>query len=145
MRLIQLKNIHAWVRSTSISEVLFVSTLILPIYLLLYDYMLQEINASWKNIGIPLALLLYIIGIVWMKKSQSSDEKNMRDLLIIRNYILDKGFSFMSFEKLLELDKDFHQDRIKELIFAFPNELRLAKLKDKKTGIKLLNIEIEAD
>ncbi len=49
----------------------------------------------------------------------------------------------MSFEKILEIDNKFPEDRIRELIFLYPNELRLAKLKDNKMGIKILNIEEE--
>ena len=49
----------------------------------------------------------------------------------------------MSYEKLQEIDKSFTQNRIKELIFAFPNDVRLAKLKDNKKGIKVLSIEVE--
>ena len=143
MRLNQLKNIHSWVRGTSVSEILFVSALILPAYLLMYNYAIEQINEEWKTFVLLIALLIYVAGIVWMKLSQSSNEKDAKDLLVIKNYILDKGFSFMSFEKLAEIDKSFTAERVKELIFVFPNEIRLAKLKDNKKGIKVLNVEDE--
>jgi hypothetical protein len=76
-----------------------------------------------------------------MKLSQSSDEKDIRDISIIKNHIIDKGFEFMSFTKLKEIDKSFTQERIKELLFVFPNDIRLAKLEGDKKGIKVLNIE----
>jgi len=143
MRLNQLKNIHSWVRGTSVSEILFVSALILPAYLLMYNYAIEQINEEWKTFVLLIALLIYVAGIAWMKLSQSSNEKDAKDLLVIKNYILDKGFSFMSFEKLAEIDKSFTAERVKELIFVFPNEIRLAKLKDNKKGIKVLNVEDE--
>ncbi len=143
MKLNQLKTIHAWIRTTQTSEILFVSSLILPFYLLLYNYAIIQINNNWRDGGLILAFLLYVVGIVWMKRSQSQDEKKQKDLLVLKNYILDKGFKFMSFEKILEIDNKFTDDRIRELIFLYPNELRLAKLKDNKRGIKILNIEEE--
>jgi len=143
MRLNQLKNIHSWIRGTNVSEVLFVSALILPAYLIMCNYTIEQINIEWKPFILPIAFLVYVAGIIWMKLSQSSSEKDARDLLVIKNYILDKGFSFMSFEKLLEIDKSFTVERIKELIFVFPNEIRLAKLKENKKGIKVLNVEDE--
>jgi len=143
MKLNQLKTIHAWIRTTQTSEILFVSSLILPFYLLLYNYAIIQINNNWRDGGLILAFLLYVVGIVWMKRSQSQDEKKQKDLLVLKNYILDKGFKFMSFEKILEIDNKFTEDKIRELIFLYPYELRLAKLKDNKRGIKILNIEEE--
>jgi hypothetical protein len=137
----QLRNIHSWIRSTEISEILFVSALVFPAYILLYNFAVNEINPSWKLCTLIIATLAYISGIIWMKVSQSSDEKDIRDISIIKNYIIDKGFEFMSFEKLKEIDKSFTQERIKELLFVFPNDIRLAKLKGDKKGIKVLNIE----
>ena len=49
----------------------------------------------------------------------------------------------LSYEKLLEIDEKLTQERIKKLIFSFPNEIRLAKLKENKKGIKVLNLEDE--
>lgn len=143
MKINQLRTIHAWIRGTNTSEILFVSALILPVYLLLYDYAINQINMEWKTWGMIIAIVLYVGGIIWMKNSQSRNEKNYKDLLVIKNYILDKGFRFMSFGKLLELDKKFTEKRIKDLIYLYPDELRLAKLKDNKMGIKILNFEEE--
>ncbi len=143
MKINQLKSIHSWIRETNTSEIVFVSSLILPIYLLLYNYAINQINEDWKTYGIIFGLILYLIGILWMKKSQSKNEKNQNDLAILKNYILDKNFMFMSFEKIMEIDKRFTENRIKALIFLFPNDIRLAKLKDNKKGIKILNIEEE--
>ncbi|RME08040.1 MAG: hypothetical protein D6816_05975 [Bacteroidetes bacterium] len=111
--------------------------------MLLYNYAVEQIKEEWKIPVLAFALLAYVAGIIWMKLSQTSDEKDARDLLVIKNYILDKGFSFMSFGKLLEIDGSFTENRIKELIFAFPNDIRLAKLKGNKKGIKILTIEDE--
>ncbi len=143
MRFNQLRNIHSWIRGTSVSEIVFVSALILPAYFLMYNYTIEQINEEWKPFVLPIALLIYIVGVARMKQSQSFDEKNAKDLLVIKNYILDIGFSFMSFEKLAEIDKSFTPERVKELIFVFPNEIRLAKLKGNKKGIKVLNVENE--
>lgn len=145
MKINQLKSIHSWIRETNTSEIVFVSSLILPIYLQLYNYAITQINKDWNTYGIIFGLILYIIGIFWMKKSQSKNEKNQIDLAVLKNYILDKNFKFMSYAKLLEIDKRFTENRIKELIFIFPNDIRLAKLKNNVKGIKLLNIEEEKE
>lgn len=78
-----------------------------------------------------------------MKFSQSKVERDLNDLALIRNYIIDKEFKFMSFEKISEIDKKFTEDKVRNLIVKFPNDIRLAKLKDKKRGIKVLNFEEE--
>ena len=145
MKINQLKSIHHWIRSTETSEIVFVTALILPLYLLLYNTMLNQINPDWKIPGLSIAISLYVIGIIWMKNSQSNEEKKSRDLLIIKNYIIDKGFLFMSFERIQEIDKNLNETRVKELLFSYPSEIRLAKLKGDKKGIKILNIESEDD
>ncbi|WP_421750668.1 hypothetical protein [Croceimicrobium sp.] len=145
MKINQLKSIHSWVRSSSTSEVLFVTALVLPIYLLLYNAMINQISQDWKNWGLGLAVLLYFVGLFWMKLRQSKEEKNFTDLLIIKNHILDKGYRFMSFERIAEIDQRLDEKRVKQLVFAFPNELRFAKLKENKRGIKVLNLEVEQD
>jgi len=143
MEINQLKSIHSWIRETNTSEIVFVSSLILPIYLLLYNYAITQINENWNIYGVIFGLILYVIGIFWMKMSQSKNEKNQIDLAVLKNHILDKNFEFMSYEKLLDIDDRFTENRIKELIFIFPNDIRLAKLKNNVKGIKLLNIEEE--
>ena len=143
MKINELRNIHSWVRNTGISEILFVSSLILPAYLLLYNYALTVINESWRNAGLVIAVIIYAAGIFWMKNSQSVSERNHKDLLIIKNFILDKGYKYMTFERLLEIDKKYNEDKVKSLMFHYPNEIRLAKLKDNKRGIKILTIEEE--
>jgi hypothetical protein len=141
MRINQLQTIHTWVRNARLSEILFVSALVLPIYMLLYNYALQEIQESWRVPGLAVALFLYIPGIAWMKWSQSKDEINKRDFTIIRNHILDQGFTFMSYEGLEKIPGDYDEARVRELVFAFPEELRFAMLKDKKPGIRVLNVD----
>ena len=143
MKLNQLKSIHIWIRNTNTSEIIFVSALILPTYLLMYNYSIELINEEWKNWVMIVGFSLFIIGIFWMKVSQSNNEKNENDLIVIKNYIIDKGFKFMSFERLNELDDKFTESRIRELMFIFPNDIRLAKLKGNKKGVKILNIEEE--
>ena len=143
MKINELRNIHSWVRNTGISEILFVSSLILPVYLLLYNYALTVINEAWRDAGLVIAVIIYVAGIFWMKNSQSVSERNHRDLLIIKNFILDKGYRYMTFERLLEIDKKFNEDKVKSLMLHYPNEIRLAKLKGNKRGIKILNIEEE--
>jgi len=143
MRVNQLKSIHNWIRNTNTSEILFVSALIMPAYLSLYNYVINQIKPEWKESILGIAIIIYIIGVIWMKNSQSREEQNKKDLLVIKNNILDKGFQFMSFEKIKEIDKKYTEDKIRELIFIYPNELRLAKLKKDKKGIKILNIEEE--
>lgn len=107
--------------------------------------MIDQINPTWKVWVLAFALLIYVIGILWMKSVQSSEEKNSKDLQIIKNYILDKGFRFMSFEKIEEIDNRFDEKRIRELLFEFPSEMRLARLKGNKKGVKILNIEVEEE
>lgn len=143
MKINQLRNIHIWIRNTENSEILFISALIMPIYLMLYNYAINQINTDWKEWVLIIAIVMYVVGVIWMKNSQSREEQNRNMLLVQKNHLLDKGFSFLSFEKILEIDEKFTEEKIKELIFLYPNELRLAKLKGNKKGIKVLNIEEE--
>ena len=143
MELNQLVNIHTWIRNSQVSEILFISALVLPGYLLMYNYAIIKINESWKGWGLAFAVIIFIAGIIWMKNSQSIVEKNIQDISVIKNYILDKDYRYMSFERLEEMDDRFTEKRVKELLFIFPNEIRLAKLKNNKKGIKVINIEDE--
>ena len=144
MQLNQLKNIHNWIRTSENSEILFVSALIMPLYLLSYNYVLEQIGVGkYQMIILAIALVLYVVGIVWMKNSQSKLESAVNDLLSIKNHLLDKGYQYMSFQRLEEISERFTEDRVRELVVLFPDELRLAKLKKGRTGIKILNIENE--
>lgn len=143
MKIKELKNIHNWIRQTEVSEILFVTALIMPLYLMLYNFAIEQIKPEWKEWILGVSILIYIVGIIWMKNSQSQEEQNKKDLLVIKNYILDKGFQFMSFQKINEIDTKFTENKVKELMMNYPNELRLAKLKENKIGIKILNIDEE--
>ena len=141
MKINQMKSVHHWIRNSNPSEILFVTALFLPLYLLLYNTVIEKIYDSLMHFGLIIALLLYVVGIIWMKRSQTAEESKFRDLLIIKNYMLDKEFSFMSFDRIKGIDNRLNESRVKELLFAFPSEIRLAKLKENKRGIKILNIE----
>lgn len=143
MKINDLKSLHQWIRSASISEVVFVSALILPLYLSLYSYALENIYPQWKLAGVLFGLTLYLVGLVWMKSVQTQEEDDVHDLTRISRYITDKNFQFMSFEKIAEIDSAFTEDRVRELIAHFPEHIRLAKLKDNKKGIKVLNVASE--
>lgn len=143
MKINDLKSLHHWVRSASISEVVFVSALVLPLYLSFYSYTLENIYPQWKLAGTLVGLALYLIGLIWMKFAQTREETNLHDLTRISRYITDKNFQFMSFEKIAEIDPKFDEDRVRELIAHFPEHIRLAKLKDNKKGIKVLNVVSE--
>jgi hypothetical protein len=144
MKIDQLKSVHAWVRSADTSEILFVSALIMPFYVLLYDTAFTRMEAEWKNIGTALAVVFYVAGVIWMKVSQSANERNAKDLTTIRNHVVDKGYEFMSFERIQnDVDQKYTEERVRDLVFAFPNEIRMAKLKEGKRGIKVLNVESE--
>lgn len=110
---------------------------------MLYNFAIEQIKPEWKEWIIGVSILIYIVGLIWMKNSQSQEEQNKKDLLVIKNYILDKGFRYMSFQKINEIDKKFTENKVKELMMHYPNELRLAKLKENKIGIKILNIDEE--
>ncbi len=139
MEIGQLKTVHAWVRKAAISEVLFVSALVMPGYLLLYDFAFKQLNQEWREAGLVIAFIVYVAGVVWMKASQSKDERNFRDLQIIRNRIEDLGLQYMAFDTLQDLDKSYSENRIRELVMTFPNELRLGTLAGNRKGVKILN------
>ncbi len=45
----ELRNLHSWVRHTVLSEIVFVSAPILPIYLLIYDYSAERISPASRS------------------------------------------------------------------------------------------------
>ena len=143
MKLSELKNIHSWVRHTAVSEIVFVSALILPLYLMMYDFAAERISPGLKSWALGFALVIYVVGVVWMKMSQSRDERDQKDLALIINHIIDQNFTFMGFEQIKEIDKKYTEERVRELMFNFPNHIRLGKLSGGKRGIKILNVENE--
>lgn len=148
MKISQLKSIHHWVRSTNTSEIVFVSALILPFYLLMWNSTLNQfdnIDTAARSIFTIVALAMYAGGIIWMKVSQSKDERSLRDLMIIKNYLLDKQYDFISFERITKLNSNLTEDRARALLLAFPDEFRFAKLKGDKQGIKLLKLDVEIE
>jgi|GEM_PF-2117972 len=65
-----------------------------------------------------------------------------RDLDIIKVYLRDKGFAFMSFSKISEsINTKYTEDYLMQIIYEFPERIRRSKLKDGKYGIKLLDEE----
>ena len=143
MKINELRNIHTWVRNTEVSEIVFVSALILPVYLILYGLAFERIGLQSTSVGMTVALLIYAVGVVWMKTSQSRREKNQNDLTVITNHIVDQGFRFMSFDQISKIKSEFTEKRVRDLVFEFPNHLRLGVLRGKKPGIKVLILEEE--
>ena len=143
MQLDELKSIHAWIRQTAISEIVFVSSLILPLFVLMYDFAAERISPDHKPAFILVGVVFYIAGIVWMKLTQSRNEKNMRDLTLIINHIVDQDFTYMSFDQIQELDSAYTLDRVRELVFLFPNHIRFGTLSGGRKGIRVLNFDKE--
>ena len=143
MQITDLKNLHAWIRQTAVSEIVFVSALILPAYLLMYDFAAERILPGYEIWCVLGGLLIYIAGLIRMKLTQSSVEQDQKDLASITNFITDQDYTFMSFERLSELNERYTEERVRELIFAYPTYIRLGKLKGGKKGVRVLQIDQE--
>jgi len=147
MKYKQLKDLHTWVKIATPSEIVFISALILPLYILLYYSVfsqLQGLNFSDPGtLGVGFGVALYLIGIIWMKNSQSEETKDRKNLSKVINYLRDKGYKHVSYERIKEHDQDLTKEVVTKLVHKYPNELRFANLHDKKAnttrqGIKLL-------
>lgn len=136
-----LRNIRTCVCNNEISEIVFVTALIMPIYLMLYDFAFERMGVQATAIALVLALVLYTVGIVWTNVSASTREKNEKDLAINTNHILVQGYRFKFFEQISTIDPQYTESRVQELIFVYPNYARLGISDGGRRGNKALLLE----
>jgi len=79
------------------------------------------------------------------KISNTNNEDHEIDLHIIKRYLIDLGWEYISFSKLVEnLDPKYTEDYLMKLVKKFPDQLRRAKVEN-KSGIKILTKQLWKD
>ncbi|WP_282016498.1 hypothetical protein [Marinifilum flexuosum] len=139
-KLSDLKSIHEWVRDTSNAEIFFVSLLVYPLFAALYSWTIKTTGLdNYKVILTISTTVLYIIAIIIMKNSQTSNEKMEVDLSVIKNHSKSFKKEYIGFSKLKEKDPRFSEKYLKKLARKYPSELIIASFnKGNETGIKVL-------
>ncbi|MDB4385254.1 hypothetical protein N9Z12_04305 [Opitutaceae bacterium] len=119
-------------------EVLFLSILIVPFPLLAWTEVLSwlELNSEERRSWVAGLMFLQIFGIVLFVAGSISYRKKLSHLTLVLGYLQDKKFKMVSFQRL---QQKYPAENISEkygrvLIRTFPDQVRLAMLKDKQTG-----------
>ncbi|MFA9370992.1 MAG: hypothetical protein ACERIH_04725 [Labilibaculum antarcticum] len=142
-KLSDLKSIHEWIRDTSNAEIFFVSLLVYPLFAALYSWTIKTTGLDEYKVALTiLTTILYIVAIIIMKNSQTSDEEMEVDLLILKNHSKSFEKEYIGFPKLREKDSRYKEKYIKKLIRKYPSEIIIASFnKGKETGIKILKYQ----
>ena len=125
------------------------SVLLLPVYLAAWltvlDHLL-DINTEQRMWIAGLLALLYVAGIVLMKLGASKEDKRRRAGRLVRNYLLGRGRTAISFQRIRDIthESSWTDDFLRQVIDLFPRELRLARIKGGKLGIGLIIEQEEA-
>ena len=131
-----------FVREATIFDILLVSILLLPLYLgawlVILDSVLS-IGTEQKVWVLVVLFALYVVGIVLMKVGAGKEDKRRRAGIRIRNYLVGRGNTAISFERIRNvIDSSYSDDFLESVIDLFPDDLRLARIKGGKRGVGLL-------
>ncbi|MEQ6124390.1 hypothetical protein AAON49_09335 [Pseudotenacibaculum sp. MALMAid0570] len=145
MKINEAKSIIDIVRESSFGELFFTSLIILPIYLGSWVVVLKQIdNNLWgKNSLILLILVLaYVFTLIVMKHYQSKDKKIENASIKIRQYILSRNWTRMSYERVQKnIDSSFNQELIDSILDKYPEDFRVGTIKGGKKAIVVLGEE----
>lgn len=130
------------VREATIFDILLISILLLPLYLgawlVILDSVLS-ISTEQKVWVLVVLFALYVVGIVLMKVGAGKEDKRRRTGIRIRNYLIGRGNTAISFGRIRDkIDSSYSDDFLISVIDLFPDDLRLARIKGGKRGVGIL-------
>ncbi|MFD2567020.1 hypothetical protein [Pseudotenacibaculum haliotis] len=145
MKINEAKSVIDIVRESSFGELFFTSLIILPIYLGSWIVVLKQINKTlWEKSSLVLILLVlaYILTLVIMKFYQSKDQKIEKASIKIRQYILSRNWTRMSYERIKKnIDHSFTPELIDNILNKYPEDFRIGTIKGGKKAIVVLGEE----
>jgi len=141
------KTLLQTLKEASPFDLLLISILFLPFVVIPWLELLSTLGIEPTGYGYTLGLgfiiIIYITGIVIMQQGSRRAKKQATAKDQIVQYLTSKDFEMMSYDRVREnIDKGYTDEFIESLLKHFPNDLRKAKLKERKPGIARILAEI---
>ena len=145
MKINEAKSIIDIVRDSSFGELFFTSLIILPIYLGSWVVVLKQVDKSlwgYNSLILLILILSYVLTLIVMKHYQSKDKKIENASIKIRQYILSRNWTRMSYERIQKnIDHSFNQELIDSILDKYPEDFRVGTIKGGKKAIVVLGEE----
>lgn len=136
------KSIVDLIRNSTFGELFITSLIILPIYLGAWVVVLKQVEEELWGQGVSILailIIIYVFALVVMRFYQSKDDKILNASRRIRAYILSRGWTRMSFERIIHnIDRSFTVAFLEEVITTFPEDFRKGTIKGNRPGMVIL-------
>jgi len=150
MKIKEVRSIVDMIRDANKKELIIVSLFLLPIMLGAWSFFLNSIgfleqHNGFKLVIICVLLILYISGLIYMKRQDTRNEKLRRARYHVENRLKKRGGHRASFEAIRnEVNETYDDDFLKELIEKNPEIFGTVTIKKgNKPGITLVETETE--
>lgn len=110
----------------------------MPVPLFAWNEILDSmrLNTSQRQDWVIALILIHVLGIIIFVAGSIAYRKKLTHLTMILGYLQDKKFKMVSYKRLQDKypDENISEEYGRKLIRTFPEQVRLAMVKDKQTG-----------
>lgn len=150
MNIKEVRSMVDMIRDADKKELIIVSLFLLPLLLGAWSIFLNSLDFfdqhdGWKCMIICILLILYVGGIIYMKKADTEEDKLKRARYHVETRLKKRGGHRASFDAIRsEVNETYSNDFLKKLIDMNPEIFGTCTIKKgKKPGITLVTVESE--
>jgi len=150
MNIKEVRSMVDMIRDADHKELVIVSLFLLPLLLGAWSILLNSLNFldqhnGWKMLIICLLLVLYVGGLIYMKRKDTQKEKLKRARYHVETRLKKRGGHRASFEAIRnEVNETYSDDFLNKLIELNPEIFGKCTIKTgHKQGITLVEVESE--
>lgn len=148
MNIKEVRSMVDMIRDADKKELIIVSLFLLPLLLGAWSVFLNSLDFLgqhdvWKCMIICVLLILYVGGIIYMKKADTEEDKLKRARYHVETRLKKRGGHRASFDAIRnEINETYSNDFLKKLIDLNPEIFGTCTIKKgKKLGITLVTVE----
>ncbi len=150
MNIKEVRSMVDMIRDADKKELIIVSLFLLPLLLGAWSVFLNSLDFfdqhdGWKCMIICILLILYVGGIIYMKKADTEEDKLKRARYHVETRLKKRGGHRASFDAIRnEVNEIYSDDFLKKLIDLNPEIFGTCTIKKgKNPGITLVTVESE--
>ena len=150
MNIKEVRSMVDMIRDADKKELIIVSLFLIPLLLGAWSVFLNSLgfldqHDGWKCMIICILLILYVGGIIYMKKADTEEDKLKRARYHVETRLKKRGGHRASFDAIRnEVNEIYSDDFLKKLIDLNPEIFGTCTIKKgKKPGITLVTVESE--
>ena len=150
MNIKEVRSMVDMIRDADKKELIIVSLFLLPLLLGAWSVFLNSLDFfdqhdGWKCMIICILLILYVGGIIYMKKADTEENKLKRARYHVETRLKKRGGHRASFDAIRnEVNETYSDDFLKKLIDVNPEIFGTCTIKKgNKPGITLVTVESE--